>query len=263
VSCSLGTIASSGSATVDIVVSADVSGSISYPMTISAAEADPTPANDNATANTTVDAPPPSADLQIAIADSPDPVVQGNNVTYSVTVTNNGPDGATAATLSAALPGNTTLISATPSQGSCDTAVSCDLGIIASLGSATVSIIVSADASGSISYPMSIAAAEADPTPANDSATANTTVDLPPSGDVIVDDLDPNTSQTGTWKVSTAASSYSGQAMFADKAATFRWSPTLPQQGTYAVYAWWVFHNKNATAVPYEIRTPAAPTSST
>ena len=130
--------------------------------------------------------PAPEADLGLAITDSPDPVVQGNNVTYSVTVTNNGPDGATAATLTAALPGNVTYVSATPSQGSCDAAVSCSLGAIASLGSATVDIVVSADASGTISYPMTVAAAEADPTPANDSATANTTVDAPPSADLQV-----------------------------------------------------------------------------
>lgn len=163
VSCNLGAIASLGSATVTIEVIADASGTISYPMSISAIEADPTPANDSATATTTVTVPL-SADLQIAVADGPDPVVQGNNVTYSVTITNNGPDAATGATLAATLPMGVTLISTTPSQGTCDTAVSCPLGTIAVMGSVLVDIVVSADSTGSIDYPMSISAVEADPT---------------------------------------------------------------------------------------------------
>ena len=252
VSCALGTIASLGSATVTIEVSADAAGSIGYLMSVSATEADPNGTNNSQTETTTVNAPP-SADLTVLIADSADPVIQGDNVTYTATVTNNGPDAATGVDLAATLPADTTLVLATPSQGTCDAVVSCALGTIASLGSATVTIEVSADAAGSIGYLMSVSATEADPNATNNSQTETTTVNAPPSGDVIVDNLDPNTSLTGTWKVSTDANSFAGQSLFADKAATFRWLPTLPQQGTYAVYAWWVFHNKNASSVPYEI----------
>ncbi len=48
--------------------------------------------------------PAPEADLGLSITDSPDPVVAGNNVIYTVTVTNNGPDGATGVSLAASLP---------------------------------------------------------------------------------------------------------------------------------------------------------------
>ena len=90
--------------------------------------------------------PAPQADLLITIVDSADPVIQGDNVTYTATVTNNGPDAATGVDLAATLPADTTLVLATPSQGTCDAVVSCALGTIASLGTATVTIEVSADA---------------------------------------------------------------------------------------------------------------------
>jgi len=254
VSCSLGAIASLGVVTVDIELSADVAGSIAYLMSVSAAEADPNGGNDSTTASTTVDPAGPSADLSVAVTDAPDPVTEGDNVTYSVTVTNNGPDGATAATLTAVLPGNTTLVSATPSQGTCDTAVSCSLGAIASLGSATVDIVVSADAAGTIAYPMSVSAAEADPNGGNDSATATTTVDPPAGGDIIVDNLDPGGTQIGSWNTTTDSASFAGQALWSKKAnARFEWHFTIPTTGTYEVYAWWVDRAQITANAPYTI----------
>ncbi len=123
---------------------------------------------------------PSNADLGIAITDAPDPVTQGNSITYGVTVTNNGPDGATGASLAATLPAGVTLVSATPSQGTCDGVVNCTLGAMASLATATVTIVVTADSAGTVNYPMSVAAAEADPVTTNNSATATTTVNAPP-----------------------------------------------------------------------------------
>ena len=58
--------------------------------------------------------PPQSADLSVTKTDSPDPVIAGNNITYTITVTNNGPSDAQAVTFADAVPAGTTLM---PSRG--------------------------------------------------------------------------------------------------------------------------------------------------
>jgi uncharacterized repeat protein (TIGR01451 family) len=58
-------------------------------------------------------------DLSVEIGDSPSPIFVNNNVTYTVTVHNSGPDAASGITLVDTLPQNATFVSATPSQGNC------------------------------------------------------------------------------------------------------------------------------------------------
>src|SRR6266853_402746 len=73
-----------------------------------------------------------SADLGIAVTDSPDPAIAGNNLTYTITVTNNGPGGATEVSVTDALPSGVSFVSVTPSQGTCSgtSTVICNLGTI-------------------------------------------------------------------------------------------------------------------------------------
>src|SRR5207245_2250725 len=54
-----------------------------------------------------------SANLALTKSDSPDPVLAGNNITYTLTVTNNGPSDTTGASLSDAIPAGTSFVSAT------------------------------------------------------------------------------------------------------------------------------------------------------
>ena len=62
------------------------------------------------------------ADLGVTVADSPDPVLAGNMVTYTITVSNNGPDPAIDASLSDPLPAGTTFVSlSSPGGWSCST----------------------------------------------------------------------------------------------------------------------------------------------
>ncbi|MBI3459898.1 DUF11 domain-containing protein, partial [Candidatus Acetothermia bacterium] len=77
-------------------------------------------------------------DLAVTKTDSPDPVIAGNNLTYTLTVTNNGPDNAGGVTVTDTLPGGVTFISAVPSQGSCSQSagvVTCSLGTMANAAS--------------------------------------------------------------------------------------------------------------------------------
>jgi uncharacterized protein len=128
------------------------------------------------------------ADLEITNVDSPDPVVAGNNLTYTITVTNAGPDPAVAASLSDTLPAGTTFVSlASPGGWSCTTpavgaggTVSCSLASM-NVGSAVFTLVVAVDvgASGIVSNTATITSSTSDPAPANNSATANTTVNAP------------------------------------------------------------------------------------
>jgi serine protease len=60
---------------------------------------------------------PVSADLSITKSDSPDPATVGQALTYSLAVSNAGPDGASGVTVADTLPASVTFVSSTPSQG--------------------------------------------------------------------------------------------------------------------------------------------------
>jgi uncharacterized repeat protein (TIGR01451 family) len=83
----------------------------------------------------------PRADLSLIKVDTPDPVSAGRNLTYGITVTNNGPDPAPNVVVNDALPPGVTLISATPSQGTC-AGTTCNLGTLAPGGTAAIAIVV-------------------------------------------------------------------------------------------------------------------------
>src|SRR5207237_159457 len=83
-------------------------------------EFDPINTNDTSTATTTISQ---TVDLQVTVAESVDPVSAGSgagNLTYTVTVKNNGPSDASGIAVSntLTLPSGVTVNSITPSQGS-------------------------------------------------------------------------------------------------------------------------------------------------
>ncbi len=82
--------------------------------TVSTTTTDPNPGNDSGTASTTGNT---QADLAVSKADSPDPVNAGANLTYTVTLVNNGPSDAQNVTLNDAVPANTTFVSAAQTNG--------------------------------------------------------------------------------------------------------------------------------------------------
>jgi uncharacterized repeat protein (TIGR01451 family) len=128
---------------------------------------------------------PGSSDLSIAVSDSSDPVAVENNLTYSLHVTNQGPQPATGVGIVDIIPLETAFVSVSPSQGSCkfsNGAVYCKLGIISNGGSADVTIVANTfeDKVGvspqgrSIVNTAVIAADNDDPNLENNSATQTT-----------------------------------------------------------------------------------------
>jgi uncharacterized repeat protein (TIGR01451 family)/CSLREA domain-containing protein len=125
--------------------------------------------------------PQPSADLSVTTNDAPDPVNAGEDLTYTVTVTNRGPFDATGVVLTDTIPPSTTFVSATPTQGADCThdagEVSCSLGGLVKDGSATVTIIVIPTAVGEITNTASVDGNEGDLVSSNDSDDEITTIE--------------------------------------------------------------------------------------
>jgi uncharacterized repeat protein (TIGR01451 family) len=122
---------------------------------------------------------PLEADLSVTKTDSADPVLQGQPLSYTVTVTNNGPEQATGVRLRDNLPVETTFVSATPSKGSCSQSsgqVFCDIGILASGETATVGIDTTAHDAGTITNGATATANETDPVNANNTDLESTEV---------------------------------------------------------------------------------------
>lgn len=132
----------------------------------------------------------PRADLSINLTDTPDPATAGNNLTYTLTATNNGPDPATGVVVEGTLPANVEFVSASSEQGSCTGTepVTCTFGDLASGASAAANIVVrpTAEAVPQISASATVRANQQDLDQANNSDSETTTVpDTTPPGTMI------------------------------------------------------------------------------
>jgi uncharacterized repeat protein (TIGR01451 family) len=124
-------------------------------------------------------------DISVIKTDSPDPVTVGNNLTYTIVVSNNGPETGTGVTLTDTLPSSVTYVSATSTQGTCTrsgSTVTCNIGTLANGASTTVTIIVTPTAAGTITNTASVTCNETDTNSGNNTATATTTVNASPTG---------------------------------------------------------------------------------
>ena len=188
VSCSIPSFAP-GSALFTLTVGVDsglANGTVlTNTATVTSPTTDSNPGNESATATTTVVVP--SADLSVTKVDTPDPVAAGSSITYTITVTNAGPDNAAGVALNDALPAGTTFQSlsaaagwtcTTPAVGAAGT-VTCTLASFAP-GSAVFTLMAGVDsgvANGTvITNTVAVTSTTADPNPGNESASATTTV---------------------------------------------------------------------------------------
>lgn len=118
--------------------------------------ADPNLANNTASITNTIQA---RADVEVEKSATPTTVPAGQNLTYVVTATNNGPSRADAVTITDVLPEDVVFVSATPSSGTCGTTptvgvltvapgnqtIECNLGNLNRNAQQTVTIVVRPD----------------------------------------------------------------------------------------------------------------------
>ena len=123
-----------------------------------------------------------SADVAIVKTATPNPVTQGTPLTYTLTVTNNGPASATNVTVTDTLPSSETYLSSTTGTGSCSEAggtVTCLLGTMANPATVSISILAIPGQPGVVSNTATVTADQTDPNPANNTSTQNETVISP------------------------------------------------------------------------------------
>jgi uncharacterized repeat protein (TIGR01451 family) len=162
-----------------------------------------------AVANFTLSNPLPSTDMAVT-ASGPSSVTAGTNATYTITVTNNGPNAASGVVLSDALPAGSVFVSMTQTAGtdaftqggSGGTVTESASGSIASGSSDTFTLVVSAPSSLGNGAPFNdtatVSASNPDPNTSNNSATVTgTVVNNNPNADVGVSVAGPSAGTEG------------------------------------------------------------------
>jgi len=172
-SCTIASLVSGANVTINVTATINAAGAFDNSATATATEFDPNTANntDNTGNGGTATS---SADLAITKTPSATRVGVGGTLDYTLVVTNNGPATATSVTVTDALPSGFSLISATPTQGSCSgtTTVTCSLGTMVNGASATIVLHGTATTQGSLSNSATVAAAQSDSATSNNTASA-------------------------------------------------------------------------------------------
>lgn len=121
----------------------------------------------------------PTADLSLSMSDSPDPAATGNDLTYTLTVTNHGPSAATDIVITNLLPPGVTFVSQSSSCTNINGSLVCPTEILPKDGVVSFNIVVSPDMVGVITNTATVRANENDPNLFNNTASEATTVDIP------------------------------------------------------------------------------------
>jgi uncharacterized repeat protein (TIGR01451 family) len=172
-------MAKDSTASLSLIARPSVSGLINNTVIVTSSSSDPNPDDDVASVTTTVVSP--SADLVLGLLGSPNPVVLGGNLTYTLSVTNFGPATATAVAITNVLPPGVSLVSAAPSGyrlvGNVLTFT--NVGNILSGGQVSASIVVRTLVAGTLTNSASCGSSITDPLKGNNSASIKTEVIAP------------------------------------------------------------------------------------
>jgi uncharacterized repeat protein (TIGR01451 family) len=200
--CDLGRIAVGGNAAILAVgqVAPDAGGKISNTATVTGGQVDPHPEDNESTATIEVDplTPKPLVDpvvLPLPLADPTQPISDlevvkhvdrataqvGQRLTYTLRVTNRGPDDATGVRLSDTWTLGLKVLSVHASQGSCGQGapLQCSLGKMKSGASARITVVAVVKHPGREKNTAVVVSDSRDPDQSNDSSTAESVIEAP------------------------------------------------------------------------------------
>jgi len=164
---------------INVSVSSTAPSSVTNTATVTGVETDPNPADNTATDPTTVTA---LADLALSATALPDPIKAKGLLTYTITLTNNGPSATSGVVLTFAAPSNVAFLRTNSTIGKCvrvNTTVTCTVGKLAAIGAgatATITIVVRPLAAGGVGATISATSTLPDPSAANNTLNLLTIV---------------------------------------------------------------------------------------
>ncbi len=182
--CELGSVPLGGRAIISVTLTSNEGGDFNNEARVSTDSTDPDLTNNQAVDGLTVI---PVSDLAITKSDSPDPVDAGTSLTYTLSITNNGPSTAASVVVDDMLPAGVSIVSVSGSgNASCHFGVpgdpvrptTCAYGSLAPSATATMTIVVNVDpgVSGVLHNDARVRSDAFDPDNSNNLASQNTTV---------------------------------------------------------------------------------------
>ena len=172
--CIFSQLNSGQTATITLVVTPMATGTLAVDADISGPVTDPNLSNNAVKVVSTVTG---AADVGVTLSANSTAVKTGDNITYTMIVTNHGPDQAVRAMAGLTMiPAGAQLVSATSSQGVCSAGTSCELGTLNNGASTTITIVLTAVTAGNLSTTAATWGNIADPNSANDTATVTVAV---------------------------------------------------------------------------------------
>ena len=176
--CALGTVAPGSTRTITATFMVPAGYTTPTPIvnaaTVTATTTDPVAANNSASALTLVTL---DADVKVTKA-GPSNVLVGQTITMTIDTVNHGPRPATGVTVTDLLPSGLAFVSATPTQGTYNSATGVwTVGSLATTGTARLAMVVTATTPGSVTnLALKTGQNEPDSNTANDSGAAITNV---------------------------------------------------------------------------------------
>jgi uncharacterized repeat protein (TIGR01451 family) len=177
VTATLGNLGIGAVATISVTVVPTLAGTFFSSASVASTDPELNPLNNSVSISTIV--VPPVCDLAVGLSGFPNPTIVGGSLTYTVSVTNNGPATASGVVVSNSLPASVLIGSVNVSQGSAvvvGNLVFFNVGLLPKNGSATATISVTPQAYGVITAVAHASAIQPDPYQANNTAIAPITV---------------------------------------------------------------------------------------
>lgn len=166
----------------------DAQAGQTYSLDVMVTDDDPSnPLNDSETVQISVTR---SADVSLILSDSPDPVEVDATLTYTLTVTNQGPSGTTKIVVTVTLPAGVSFIDTSGCVEDPAGFPSCNLGPIAAGQSGQYTLTVSPSTAGEITATACVTSDVPEAHPGDECATATTTVEDPDHAPPTVTHLD-------------------------------------------------------------------------